>query len=431
MSLIQISIADGIRVNIYETDRFKSNYLCINFLMPLSEETASENALLSDVLSCGCEQYPTIAKMNDRLNYLYGTSMDCGCERIGEVQSLSLAFDFLRNEYTPDQTDVLGGVLDMVEQVLFHPYLENGVFSEKYVKSEQAKRIAEIESLIGNKRAYAAVRLIEEMCKDEPYRIRPSGTVDGVSKATPQSLFSRYQAMLQTAQIEIFFLGHCDKDALCSSLTSLFQINNRSFMQPAKTTVRACNHPLQTVTEQVKAEQSGLVIGFRGIPQTTNLPKFAAACVFNELYGGSPSSKLFMNVREKLSLCYTVRSSLHGVKGLMSVYAGIASENKEITQKEIFAQLSLCKEGQISDEEIALAKQSLTNAYRALSDRPLSIERFYLNRILAQDGHDITDFLREIQAVTKEDIQKAACDIQPDTVFFLEGVHKKGGEGNV
>ncbi len=428
MSLFQTNIADGIRLTICETDRFKSNYLAVNFFMPLAEETASEYALLSDVLCCGTQSYPTIAKINDRLNYLYGTSMDCSCDKLGEIQCLSLAFDFLRNEYTPDNTDVLAGVIEMMREILFAPLLENGGFMQKNVDSEKPKRISEIESLIANKRAYSMVRLVEEMCKEEPYRIRPCGSVEGVCSATAPSLYAHYQKMLETAQIELFFLGHCDKDALVSELTSLFASQKRDYHVLPKTTVKTCERAINEVVEKIKAEQSSLVIGLRGVERTNDLQKFAAGCVLNDLFGGSASSKLFTNVREKLSLCYTCRSMLHAQKGMMVIYAGIATENKEITQKEIFAQLELCKQGEITDEEISLAKQSLIHAYRALSDRPHSTERFYLNRLLSEDGYDTADFIAAISSVTRDEIVTAAKQLQVDTVFFLEGVHAKGGE---
>ncbi len=429
MSLFQTNIADGIRFTFYETERFKSNYLSVNFLAPLQKETASEYALLADVIGCGTQKYPTIAALNDRLNYLYGTSLTCGSEKIGDIQCLSVAFDFLRNEYTPDATDVLSGVMQMLSQVLFSPLAENDAFLEKNVESEKQKRIAEIESLIGNKRAYASVRMVEEMCKDEPYALRAAGTVAGVKAVTAQSLYASYQKMLQSAQIEIFFLGHCDREALLFNLKDCFAKTQRKDICYPQTVAYAQKGPMHEVVEEIKAQQSSLVIGLRGIPNTADLKKYASACVMNEIFGGSPSSKLFLNVREKMSLCYTCRSNIIGQKGLMSVYAGIATENKEITQNAILEQLSLCQKGTFSDDDIVMAKQSLCNVYRALTDRPSSIERFYLNRILAQDGHEISDFISAINAVTRDEIIESATKVTADTVFFLEGVQDgKGGE---
>jgi predicted Zn-dependent peptidase len=132
-----------------------------------------------------------------------------------------------------------------------------------------------------------------------------------------------------------------------------------------------------------------------------------------------------------MSLWYTCRSSMIGQKGLMSVYAGIATENKEITQNAILEQLALCQKGDFTDDDVAMAKQSLCNVYRALTDRPSSMERFYLNRILAQDGNEISDFISAISAVTREEIIESANKVTADTIFFLEGIHdEKGGEAD-
>ncbi len=422
MALQQQKLVDGIRFHHYETKRFKSNYLCVNFLTPLDQKTVAENALIPEILSKGTEHYPTIADLSNRLNDLYGTSLTVGSEKRGDNQCLYFSFDMLRNEFAPDGSDLLSEVLNMVEELFFHPYLENGIFSEKAVETEKEKRIAEIESLIGNKRAYAAVRLIDEMCKEERYSIRNSGSVEAVKAITADSLYRRFQSLLSTAQIEIFFVGTCDDEKTVTQLQQIFSCQKRDPVFTVSCEIIPCANEIKKICEKQPAMQSNLQIGFRGVPPRKDLKKSAAFSVFCDLFGGSPTSKLFMNVREKLSLCYFCRAGAISEKGIMTVQAGIAAENRELAEAEILRQWEHCKAGEISQEELSMAKQSLTNAYRTLQDRPASLERYYLNALIADNPHDFSDYIPAITAVTKEEVMEAANALTVDTIYFLMGV---------
>ncbi len=427
MALLQQKIGDGIRFHYYETKRFKSNYLCINLLTPLDKATVAENALIPEILCKGTEHYPTIADLNNHLNDLYGSALTVGSEKRGDNQCLFFSFDMLRNEFTPDKTDLLSEILNLIEEFFFHPYLQNGIFSERIVETEKEKRIAEIESLIGNKRAYASVRLIEEMCKNERYSIRSTGTVEDVRCATAASLYQRFQQLMRASQIEIFFVGTCDFTETATKLEQIFSLQSRDFCPIISTEIIAAADEIQKICEEQPAMQSNLQMGFRGVPSRKNLKKSAAFSVFCDLFGGSPTSKLFMNVREKLSLCYFCRAGSIPEKGIMTIQAGIAAENRDLAEQEIFRQWEHCKNGQITEEELTMAKKSLINAYRTLQDRPASLERYYLNTLVADNPYDFSEYIPAISAVTKEEVMEAANALSVDTIYFLKGVSEQGG----
>lgn len=425
MLLSQYPIADGIRLHYHRAEQFKSNELTVSFLLPLEKESAALTTLLPNVLLHATEHYPTLAQLNDHTNDLYGASVSFDTEKKGDLFSLSISVNFLKNEFISDGTDLLSEAISLLEEILYCPLLENGAFCERIVALEKEKAIAAIKSLIDNKRAYAAVRLIDEMCRTERYSIRANGTVEDMEAITPNSLYAHYLTLLERAPIEIFFIGSGDPTVLCARLGALFAKQKREPLSLPSTEIIARAERVNEVREPQQAQQSNLVLGFRGVPSRADLEKSAAFAVFCDLYGGSPTSKLFLNVREKKSLCYFCRASARSQKGLMLVQAGIAAENKSVAQEEILYQLDLTRAGEITDEEILMAKRDITNLFRAISDSPATIQSHALNLCVDGASYSMDEYLAAIAAVTREQIIAAAKNLTLDTVFFLEGIAKE------
>ena len=215
-----INIAEGINLYVIQSDKFKTNLLKINFTIPLSAETAPYAALLPAVLRRGSKKHPTMLEFNRSLEYLYASSLSGGASKVGENETITFNASFLRNELIPDGTDLLSDVIEATEDFIFNPYLENGIFSEEYVESEKKNLCDQIEAEINTKGVYAVKRLFDIMCKDEPYSISSTGTVESVSTLTAEGLYSFYKNEFAAAPIEIFFVGTCDEAALCEKLTA-------------------------------------------------------------------------------------------------------------------------------------------------------------------------------------------------------------------
>ena len=164
-------------------------------------------------------------------------------------------------------------------------------------------------------------------------------------------------------------------------------------------------------------------MGFRSgtVLRDGDYPKMA---LMSELYGGAPSSKLFMNVREKMSLCYYCVSMPEAVKGIMFVRAGIENENFETARDAILEQLELVKKGEFTDEELSSAKLSLINAYREISDNPQSLQNWYIGRALSGITQSPDETIEVVKNITKEEIVATANKVVLDTVYFLRGVMK-------
>lgn len=422
-------LSEGIYLNIIESDKFKTDYFDLNIILPLREETASLAALLPLVLKRGCAKYPTMSDITKRLDYLYSTGFSTRITKRGENQIISFSADFLRESLVPSGENLADEVFDALREIIFNPLVSGDSFKSDYVESEKKNLIDSINALINNKNAYATEKCHQAMCKGQDFAVNKNGNPAIINKISGKELYSFYIRLISSAQFEIFYTGKCDEGVLINRVKKLFGgIPRRYISAPCATQkfVRTRENVME-ITEEIAAAQGKLILGFRS-GHIISDNDYTAYSLFNELYGGSPTSKLFENVREKLSLCYYCRSVPESHKGILTVAAGIEIENRDKAVNEIIAQLENTKKGIISDEEFISAKNSLINSYRELYDDGASLSAWYLSRLIGHSEKSLEDVINSISAVTKEDIAKCARDTELDTIYFLKGTLKNGGD---
>ncbi len=432
MSVTKLRIKDGVNLNIIETDKFKTNYISVNFMVKLDRETAAMNALLPRVLKRGTQSYPDMSTLSRRLEYLYATNISPKYFKRGEIQVFGLDAYVLDNSYALGGEDIMGGVLDMMDEIIFNPKLVDGLFDADYVESEKRNLIDDINAKINNKISYAISRCQEEMCRDELFSVPASGGVEDVEKITAASLYEHYKKILNCAQIEVYYVG-CGNDAIAPRLEKMFASVEHIDTASLETSVIREATDVREVVDDEPVKQGKLSLGFRTgkVLADGDYHKFSLFC---EIFGNSPTSRLFVNVREKLSLCYYCRSIPEAQKGIMIVASGIENANRQKAQDEILLQLEAMKNGDFTDEDFESAKRSLNNGYREIYDTPTSLEAWYMGRGLAGLDTSPDDAAALIKAATREDVIEAAKSITLDTVYFMRGaldeVESDGGESD-
>ena len=219
--------------------------------------------------------------------------------------------------------------------------------------------------------------------------------------------------------MEIFYVGSASIDAVAALLMpELSKISRDLHPLPAQAPFQGC--PGEEKSEKQDIAQGKLSLGF--VTEITNQdPRFASMQVFNAIFGSGMTSKLFMEVREKLSLCYAVGSGYYGSKGIMTVNAGIDTCQEAKAREAIFAQLQACRDGKISKEELEAAKQSILSGLRAVYDSPGAIENFFSTAAISGLNRTPQTYAKEIDAVTVEDVVVAANTVRFHSVFFLKG----------
>ena len=418
-------IANGVKINYIHTSKFKTNYISINFISPLSKDRAHSNSMLPLILMRGSKKYPTQVDINKRLQFLYSGDIVARNSVFGEYHIFGFKANMLNNRFATD-ADITEGMVDLLCDMIFNPYCVNGAFDESYTEGEKINLIDTIEAERNNKGKHAVNRLMSEMCRDEVFGIQKLGTVEDVKRITPKSLYEAYQKAVKELPIEIFFVGDGDFEKISKKFENIFSKIDRRPIEIEKANIITEVSSVKEVTDEESVKQGKLVLGFRtGYKPEDN--KYHLLQLFNEIYGASPTAKLFLNVREKMSLCYYCRSIVSQRTGIMLVSSGIEFKNKEIAQKAILDQLDMIKNGNISDEELDSAKRSLINGYMQIYDSADAMETWAFFRSLC--GIHTTPLLEceKVSNTTKEEICALTEGFKLDTVYFLKGRERTNG----
>lgn len=419
MKLCRTELQQGVALNTVTTDRFKTAFFTVNLFVPLQKETASAYSLLTDVLMRGTESYPTMQALNQKQDTLYSLGLGAFVQKKGEAQVVTFELTAIDDSFAFDGMEILAEGMKLMQELIFRPYTERGVFKNEYVEQEKKNLCDDIRGRINNKTAYARTRCVEIMCEGEAYAVDHGGDLEDVNALTPEVLWKAYKSLLASAKIEMFYVGRKGEEEVASLCKSYLQFAPREAVFP-KTILGSLPKESRTVTEQMRISQCKMTLGFR-TEYALQEGNFPAMALFNEIFGGSPNSRLFMNVREKQSLCYYCSSFPDGLKGLLMVVSGIEQKNKQKTLDAVLEQLEDLKQGHIDPSELENARLSLRNGYREITDSPAAIASWYLGRISTGRYDAPEDAITAMEQVTAEDVVKVANSIRLDTVYFLEG----------
>jgi predicted Zn-dependent peptidase len=419
MQISRKEIYDGIALTKIETDKFKFNRIFIDFVLPLENERAAKNALFADVLMRGTEKYPGLLPLQKKLSSLYGADIDTYVGTSGEAHVITVFAKLLKDRYAIGGEEITREGAELLCDVLTNPQKENGIFCEEYVESEKEKLIDDIAAQINDKDSYALHRAIEIMCADEAWGISELGRPEDVEKITPASLFEHYNYVLSHAQAEVFAIGEFPEGTAEKLVADIFGGVPRGEVPDHSTKIIRTAGEVKKAVEHQELKQGKLVLGFRtGVGEGEE--GYDALKVFNCVFGSGTQSKLFMNVREKLSLCYHCSSRIYA-KGVMMVTSGIEPANYDKARDEILAQLDEIRNGNISDEEMDSAKKRLRNSMLSVGDSPEALHSWYANNNIFSLSVTPEEAIAKIERVTKADVAEIAKKITLDTEYFLCG----------
>lgn len=414
-------LKEGIYFTSVHEDKFKYSHISINFILPLQAETASLYALLPLLLRRACRAYPDMTALNAKLAELYGAQMDWDVSKRGEMQIITLYIEVLNDHFALEQEELLKAGASLLRDVVFDPVFENAAFRAADVEIEKRNLIDIIRSKLNDKRAYASHRLREEMCRGEAFGVNEYGKVETVETITPDNLVRAWRTMLTRAQAEVIFVGAGDAEGVCALFTDAFRkiLRNDPFACDTQV-LRAPRGAVRETVERLPVTQAKLGLGFRAgvaLPDA-DTDAMQLACT---VLGGSPHALLFLNVREKLSLCYYCYARYERYKGLVMIESGVEEQNAEKARAEILKQLDALKAGAFSDDDLRFAVLSLQNSYKGLNDSLEGIASWYLAQALAGSTRTPEQTAERIAALSKEEVVHAASGIALDTVYLLAG----------
>jgi len=414
-----IELFPGVTLRCCRDNRFKQGILSLQFLRPMCREEAALNALLPAVLLRGTKTCPDMRSITLRLDDLYGASVGALVRRIGDIQATGLSCGFIDDRFALEGDAIFAPMMAFLEEILLDPVTENDCFLDAYVQTEKQNLIWAIEAQRNDKRSYANNQMLKIMCRDDSYGIPRLGEIEDVEAITSQRLYAHYRKILQESPIHVFYVGSADPETVAETLRPMLgKLAKHPIVLPKQTgfaPVAFSEHE-----EVLDVAQGKLCLGY-ATPINLRHPEYAAIQVCNTILGAGMTSKLFMQVREKMSLCYDIGSGFHGSKGIMLVAAGIEFEKKEIVQQEILHQLQLICDGSVSSEELTAAKEALLSNLRSTHDSPGAIEGYYASAALSGIGMTPAEFMEAIEKVSVQNVADAAKTLKLQTVYFLRG----------
>lgn len=410
----------GITLRCFPDNRFKQGLLSVQFLRPMKKDEAALNAIIPTILLRGTRSAPDLRAITLRLDDLYGAAVGCVVRRIGDYQTTGLQMRFISDRYAMDGDKILEPSIEFLGQLLFDPLLENGSFPKGFVSGEKRNLIAAIEAQRNDKRAYCNGRLLKKLCAKDPYGIPRLGSVSRVRKITPRAAYDHYRKILRESPVEIFYVGEADPTQVADLLKKLFSQVERSCAQlPPQTPLQPSNPG--DYTETMEVSQGKLAMGFV-TPVTIRDDEFAAMQVCNAIFGGGMTNLLFMNVREKLSLCYDIGSAYHGSKGLVTVSAGIDPDKFDLVKGQVLAQLEALSTENFTEEIFLAAKQGILSSLAGVHDSPGGIEGYYASGALSGQKMTPEQYADAVRSVTRQQVAACARGLQLHTTYFLKGV---------
>ncbi len=410
-------LMDRVYLTCIPSEKFKTSFLSAQIAAPLEKETAGCNALMVNVLSRGTVRCPDMASIGRELDLLYGARLEPTVRKKGENQLFGFAASCIDDRFLPKGEKLLEKLTDLLGEFFCMPVTRGGRLLEEYVESERENLADMIRSDINDKRAYAARRLLEEMCAGERYGLRRMGSAGDVENISLQRLNRHYRETLPKGRLELFYCGSAPEKRVAGAFARAFAaLPRQGALEPVQTIRRPARETCRVVTEELDVGQGKLCIGCR-----TDCTDMAAAMLMNAMFGGATTSKLFVNVRERLSLCYYADSAYHRLKGLVTVSSGIEFQNYDRAVEEILRQLEALRRGDWEDWEIEGARQSLVNSLRTMEDSAGSMEDFVMGQAAAGSDETIPGLIAALAEVTPERVRAAAKSVKPDTIYFLKG----------
>ncbi|KQC47302.1 pitrilysin family protein [Geobacillus stearothermophilus] len=417
----KVTAVGPVRVHTISTDKYKTNTIVWKMKAPLAKETVTLRALLPYVLQSGTADYPSVKALRTYLDELYGATLNVDLTKKGEHHIMTIRIDVANERFLPEQTPLLSKALQLLADLLFRPALDGGRFVTDIVEQEKRALRQRIQAVYDDKMRYANMRLVEEMCKGEPYALSPNGELEDVDAITAERLHRYYERALAEDELDLYVIGDVDEEEVLNTVRQRFLLPDRA--EPARTpqAQAKARGEVKEVIERQDVKQGKLNIGYR-TNVTYEDDDYYALQMFNGIFGGFSHSKLFINVREKASLAYYAASRLESHKGILMVMSGIEPSNYEKARRIIDEQMQAMKNGDFTDEEMAQTKAVIRNQLLETLDTPRGLVEVLYHNVVSTRKRPIDEWMAGTDQVTREDVVRVADKVELDTVYFLTGM---------
>lgn len=421
MTVITETITEmkGYNLHIVKTEKYKTNTFIWKMKAPLNKDEVTLRALLPYVLQSNSKKFPSTTALRSYLDDLYGASLYVDLSKKGEYHIISFSLEVANEKFLSDPTPLLRKAIEFFAEILTNPNVSSSGFDSTTIDAEKRTLKQRIQSIYDDKMRYSNFRLVEEMCKDEPYALHVHGQMEQVDEITSASLYSYFQRAFSEDEMDFYVIGDVEEEEVQAVSDELLHFQARTPKRLSEAHTKKAIE-VKEVKEVQDVKQGKLNIGYR-----TNIiygdADYFALQVFNGIYGGFSHSKLFINVREKASLAYYCASRLESHKGLMMVMSGIDNKNFDQAITIIKEQMQAMKNGDFSDAELEQTKAVIKNQLLETIDTARGMVEILYHNVVASTKISLDDWLEKMDQTTTEEIVNVANKIDLDTIYFLTG----------
>lgn len=410
-------IQNKVKLLCVNSDKFKTNYISVDFFLPITEYLAAQNVLIS-LMGHTSGKYNTFKSFSARVESLYGADFETSLATIGERLRMRFAMEIPDDRFSLDGGKISEDAADFLIDIIKNPNCRDGEFDKECTEREVRFALENIEAEKNDKRAYAVSRLRQLMCAGEPYGIDREKLERDIRAIDGKCLFEAYRDMLKSSHIAVTASGSLDKDMLTKKFSDFAQsIEDRSPREIETVFIEKADE-VRYFKEDMDVKQAKLVIGLRTGMKNSDDNYFAYK-VMTDIFGGGPYSRLFLNVREKMSLCYYCGARLLRDKGIIFIQCGVEKENYEKALEEILRQLEIMKKGEFTNEDYISSISALSDAYRGVGDAPSAVCTYYGSQVFDRELLDGAEIAYKLENVTREQITECANRVTVDSVYLL------------
>lgn len=422
MNKAYVEIANGVKLLCVNSNKFKTNCIKVDFYLPIGEHLAAQNVLTS-LMGHTSAKYDTFTSFNAKVESLYGADFETGIATIGERVRIRFSVEIPDDRFSLDGNSIAEETIDFLVDIIKNPHCENGEFDKTATEREVRFTLENIEAEKNDKRSYAVSRLRQLMCQGEPYGIDREKLEEDVRNLDGKKLYDAYADMLKSSTVVITACGGLNEEMLKTKFAEFVSSIPERNPQKIETVFIKKAEKIRYFKDEMDVNQAKLVIGLRSGMENENDDYFAFR-VMTDIFGGGPYSRLFLNVREKMSLCYYCGARLLREKGIIFIQSGIEEENYEKALNEIFNQIDVMKKGEFTQEDFESSIKALSDAFKGVEDSPVAVCTFYSSQVFDDELVSGQEYAEKISAVTREQVTECAKRVTVDSVYLLAG---KGG----
>lgn len=413
-----MEIVKGVNLHLIKNESLKTVQVKCRFSGYLDKKNVARRVLVAQMLETASKAYPTNRHLRKKLASLYGASLSTNVMTKGYTHCVDIDASVISDAYSFESHSLLEELLDVFKEILFNPLITTEQYQPASFELEKQNVMAAIDTENEDLFYVADQELKRQFFNDDCQALSTLTTKELLEKENSFTTYQEFQRMLQHDQIDIFIVGDFD-DYEVIKIFHQFPFKERHLDLTLLYKQDYIN-VISEYLEQKESKQSILTIGYH-LPFSYGDKEMVSVAVYNALLGELPTSKLFVNVREKKGLAYAIGSHYDSFSQLFTIYAGIQKANKTLALRLILKQTKELRLGKMTKDEIEQAKIVLKNQLLAAQDYPkqsieLAYHRHYFNR-----DNSLDNLLTEIDNVSKDSIVAVAKRMKLQAIYTLEG----------